>query len=262
MLFALLALPAFADAIAAPQECFAATPMLSVPVNGATGVPIDVTPAMVFSDEGCGIGQWQLTVTRGDDGSELGTITEVPDDFLIELDLDGELDPDTDYVMTVTPLDGSGTESVVEFRTGATHAVPHGVVPVVELVEPTWRSDTAVLRVEGSVSFGAGGGQDLLTRWTASDADGTALDTIFSLDAVGTEPVRAVPVQGVVEMPAEACLTVETRELDGAWNASDTVCGAVEDLSPAVSLCSTGSGVASAAGAVLALAAALGRRRS
>lgn len=262
MLLALVTLPALADAIAAPQECFTATPSVSVPATGATGVPLDITPAVVFVDGGCGVGQWQLTLTRGDDGSELGTVIESPDDLLLELDLDGELDADTDYVLTLTPLDGTGTQSLVEFRTGATHVVPHGVVPQVSAVEPGWRSDTLALRTVGTVEFGAGGGQDLLTRWTVSDPDEAFSGVLLATDAVGTEAVRTVLVEGLGELPDEACLTVETRELDGVWNVSETVCAAVEDKSPAPGLCATSGGAAGAVGAALALVAALGRRRS
>ncbi len=258
-MFALLALSsAFADAaFAAPEMCMAATPSQTAPANGATNVPLDVVPAVVFIDNGCGNSEWVLTLTRDADGEVIATTNDPSQDFLAELPLDADLDAETAYTLTI-----SGTqESVVSFTTGAALVQPHGLVPEVLDLGASWDNVVQQVVLDGTVHNGAAAGQDLIVQWRSASSDGSSELTNTFVDAAGTDAQRSYAAGSSIGLPSEWCLTPSIREADGTWNDGEQSCGAVEDVSSdPIFSCSTGGGSASGLAALLASASLLARR--
>ena len=219
---------AHADVAMAPEMCAAASPAQTSPMNGATGVPLDVVPAVVFNDNGCGAGEWQLTLTRSDDGGVVAQAGETPDDFLAELDPGADLEPETAYTLTIT----GSTESVVTFTTGYGAAEPHGIVPEVVDIGGTWEDVNQQVVLTATVQMGESAGQDLIVQWHTKGANwGSALTSTF-FEAAGTERQRTIIAKfGAVNQPDEWCLTPSIREVNGTWNDGEPACGAVEDVS-------------------------------
>ncbi len=259
-MFLLLSLSAaFADVtdVAAPEMCMAATPSQTFPGNGATNVPLDVVPAVVFTDNGCGNSEWVLTLTRDEDGEVAGTVNDAAPDFLAELALDADLDADTAYTLTI-----SGTqEAIVTFTTGAALVQPHGLVPEVLDVSATWEDVTQQVVFSGNVLNGASAGQDLIVQWqTAAPGGGDELKNTF-VDAAGTQAEHVYVAAGSIDAPSDWCLTPSIRKDDGTWNVGEEVCGEVDDQSSDDPFsCSTGGGSSSAFAALLASASLLARR--
>lgn len=256
-MFLLLSLSYALAEVAASEMCMAATPAQTFPGNGATDVPLNVVPAVVFQDNGCGNSEWTLTVTRSDDGEVIGTVIDPSQDFLAELALDADLETDTAYTLTI-----SGTrESIVTFTTGAALVQPHGLVPEVVDVSATWDDVFHQVVLSGTVQNGTTAGQDLIVQWQTAAPNGDNELTTTFVDAAGTEAERAYVAGSSTEAPTEWCLTPSIREADGTWNEDEAVCGAVEDQTTEVIFsCSTGSGSASVLAALLASASLLARR--
>lgn len=247
-----------ADVAMAPEMCAAASPAQTSPMNGATGVPLDVVPAVVFNDNGCGAGGWQLTLSRSEDGEVIAQGGDTPDDFLAELDPGGDLEPETGYTLTIT----GSTEAVVTFTTGLDTTERHGFVPEVLDVGSTWDSQIQEVVLTASVQNGDAAGQDLIVQWHTEGANGGSALTSTFFEAAGTERERTIIAKfGAINQPHDWCLTPSIREVNGTWNDGESVCGAVEDVSEAGLLgCNAAPGGGVGLAGVLVGAALLGRR--
>lgn len=247
-----------ADVAMAPEMCAAASPAQTAPMNGATNVPIDVVPAVVFQDNGCGSAEWSLTLTRSDDGEVIALSTETPDDFLAELDIGADLEPETTYILTIT----GSTESVVAFTTGFGSAEPHGLVPQVVEVGSAWDNQLQHVVLTASVQSGAVAGQDLIVQWHTEGAKGGSALTSTFFEAAGTEREHTIIAAfGAINQPDQWCLTPSIREVNGTWNDGEPACGAVEDVSDTGMLaCNSSAGDVAGSAAVLAGAVLLAWR--
>lgn len=257
-MFLLLTLStANADVAMAPEMCAAASPAQTAPMNGATGVPLDVVPAVVFMDNGCGAGGWQLTLSRTDNGDVIAQAGDTPDDFLAELDPGADLEPETAYTLTIT----GSTESVVSFTTGFGTAEPHGFVPEVVEIGSTWDNQIQQVVLTASVQNGESAGQDLIVQWHTEGATGKSAMTSTFFEAAGTEREHTIIAAfGAINQPDEWCLTPSIREVNGTWNDGESACGAVEDVSQGGLACNSSAGDVAGSAAVLAGAVLLAWR--
>jgi len=253
----LLAAPAFADVAAIAAPCQPSEPAYSQPAAGAADVPVDAVPAVFFSVGQCGTGEWTLSLATAADEAVVASITGTPTDGLLELDA-GELVADTDYVLSVIPVDGSTSPSTIAFTTGVGATEPGANTPQVTALDASWSDAGGPVRFDVTALYGESAGADLNVRWSFG-SQGEARETRYLSVVPGIEVnALGISVATFVAPPAQYCLTAAVREFDGSWTEGDDFCAGVEDSSAVV--CSTAGGGASLAGVLVALGVAAGRR--
>lgn len=220
MLVALLAAPLAQADVALEAPCYEGVGT-TVPANDATGVPVDIAPAVVL--EGCGTFTGPITVTVLE--AESGT-TVFTDDFTVDtstwtgtatLDLPQQaLTPDTTYNLLVES-DLFGPDGIA-FTTGDRTTTPGDAEGLsVTVTDPFgWRSNGGfVANVSGEI---AGANGQLVRIVSRADPDVTA--TI-------TPPVTSFWFQTVVP-DEEVCVFAERRDEQGTWHASEDACAPLE----------------------------------
>ncbi len=255
---------ALADAAPAMDICNVSEPVGSHPAASAVNVPLDVVPAVFFSEGGCGGDEWSLTLSN-DAGVVAEAVVQVTR-RIGELEPSAPLEPETLYTLTMVATDGSSEESTVAFTTGTEATRTVGITPELLELVPTTVQDSFVVQADAIAGFGSIPGEDLAVRW--QDGPGTDLTLVaYGMAAAGTETSRAWETGTSEAEPPEWCAAVSVREFNGDWAASEARCEPVEVLTnstPGATECAcngTGAGAGGAAAAVAALLAAARRRR-
>lgn len=269
LLFALLS-PAYAEAfaadVAAPEPCAGATPSFSVPAAGATDVPVNIQPAMVFSTDGCSSSYWTLTLTDSE-GAEVATLSGDPGNGLLELPLSEPLLPDSAYLFTALAEDGGSELVEAAFTTGSSEATLHGIVPeVIDLGAMWFESDGSVV-INPTVAYGEVPGGELIARWNDGPPDQVGSSVVHRRDSAGAEAESRYTSQVFTDVrPEEWCVFAETRELDGTWNTGEELCAeplvGVVGEEPTACSCSVGGEAAGAWVGLVGAAALIRRRRA
>lgn len=253
LLLALLPSPAHAEPAAAAMDvaCFGPAPTDSIPATGATDVPLDVSPVVVFNED-CGTATWTLVLTRGDDGVEI-TRTEATVGTIAELAVPSLLDPETAYVLTLT--DTSEREHVIGFTTGTAESEA-SASPVVTAVGGGWTESDRMVEF---FAYGTPGAHEALLEFVDDDGD-----VVGAAIVRAGEDVSAVWSRSRPRPPEEVCVSLAQRDVAGEWTESEILCDEVdvvnEDTTPRY--CSSAAGGAPAVfTAILAALAGLRRRR-
>lgn len=269
MLLVSLLLPA-AHADMALIACETVTVSATIPAAASVDVPVDVLPRVLFRGECEPPSAHDISLVRLVDGEEQEVAFETaPWNFdapshMVSLDA-GELEPDSDYLLRVMPVDGWGELTEVGFSTGSGRVEPLADAPEVAL---TWA-----------------GYEEAGEQWAAwfeaemtPVADPSGLSTIhlvlddpselvLASEAVadGGDMMWAYPRLITDEEPEQIC--VRAMQMDGAGRTgavSEPACIEPDyegrTLTKRVFGCDTTGGVASLYGLVLA-AGALARRR-
>lgn len=232
--------------------------IFSIPAADATGVPLDIAPAFVFSPNGCGELQSTLTLAEAESGAVVSTDTVDVSQGLGGLDPETELAPSTAFTFTSAT---DFAETAIGFTTGTVTSTPAGVIPTVESVTASWMTDPAELQVDATVTYSGSGGGDLIAQWRDGPRDSVVGSAITRTGAPGrTDSGSWVSAHVLTEAPAEWCVSARTRELDGTWVDGEPVCVEVE--SAALCGCSTAKSGAPLAGIAAAALALFTRRRA
>lgn len=218
----------------------------TVPAAGATDVPIDARPALVFTD-GCPTTTGFTVELTGPEGAVPGSFdaSDLASTHLLELFPDAELAPDTDYTLSF----GSETteRTTVAFRTGADRVEPLTGEPAVVTSELRWAAKN--LNVQATIhAIPDPTGLSVLTV-----TDGVHGSNAFLAEADGPTDIDLSWAQAT--RPEETCLTI--AQIDGAGRRTEGVSG---DCEP-VPLCATSPAAGALAAALGALAAVLRRAR-
>ena len=165
---------------------------------------------------------------------------------------------DTDYVLTVTPVDGSTSPSTIAFATGAGATEPGANVPEVTALDASWTDAGGPVRFDVTALYGENAGANLNVRWSYG-SQGEARETRYLSVVPGAEVTSSdISASTFVAPPAQYCLTAAVREYDGSWTEGADFCVGVADESAVT--CSTAGGGASLAGVLVALGVAAARR--
>jgi hypothetical protein len=233
----------------------------TLPDWGATGVPVDIRPAVTFEDTCYGEAlAVEASLIRDSDGAELAAIAADADalaeNHLIELFPDVPLDSEAAYTLIIAP---EGDEEVrVGFTTGTTTVNGLTGAATVSL-ESAWSQDGVLHANIGIVPAADPDTLSILQVRAAalptqsflanerSSVGGTIQTPLFWIDSIGVD---------------ELCL--EVRQIDGAGRAtawSEPSCAEVSAVDACG--CATGTPVSCAIGvAVAALLGLRGRSKS
>jgi hypothetical protein len=234
--------------------CAMARVVDSVPRPAATDVPTDVRLAAVFSGDCGGPSTVTLTLSRADDGSVLSTEETAweGDVFQIfELYPPSELDPDTGYVLTVTPDDGSGEVTEIGFTTGSARAAELDGLPSFTIADATSERGSGIVVTESTLTAASDPDRLSLLVLTASGA--ASGEVVVGLDGVGDRLDSWSGGEG------EVCLQVTQLDATGAAVDGEPACAEVQLSGELPWSCNSAGGGMSALGVLLAFG--LGRRR-
>lgn len=226
----------------------------TVPRPGAVDVPVDVRPAVTFT-EGCiGPSAWEASLLRDEDGAEVTVASaphaELAESFLFEIFPEAALDPMTAYTLTVSAFEGESVE--VGFTTGTGTVAGLTAAPTVSVESAGWDR---------------GAGELIVALRATPAADPDALSVLQVKDEAINRGVQSfvVPATGDVaatvvwkdsRKPDEVCPQV--RQIDGAGVATDW---STPDCVPVSTCgCATTTPTAGVLGVALVLAMAIRRR--
>lgn len=242
-----------------PGSCGIASPTGSHPSNRAANVPLDVVPAVFFSEGGCGGDEWTFHLS-GPDFVQIETVsTKRGIGQIVPL---SHLSPQGTYTLTLVPTDGTSGEAEFSFTTGADKTRPLSFVPELLELNAFGEVDSFVVEVDASARFGTLAGEDLAARW--QDGPDEDVDVaLFTPAATGTTQSRAWATFTTEAEPAEWCTRVSVREFDGGWALSETRCVPVElDGTAATDGCGDAGDSAAAGGLALGILIAKRPRRA
>lgn len=245
--------------------CTAGFASFSQPMPGATGVPLDVSPAVVIEAEGCGVpGEWTLTLKTSVDGAVVHTVALSAASGLAELTPDGLLLPDTDYVLIVEPNDMSAGPAEIAFTTGFDTSVADAPVPTLSAVSAQFDAGTPRLSLDATATLGQTAGRDLIVQFLDASKDPYAATSVITdVSAMGTSLGASwSSTRARMSAPASWCVAARARNIDGSWAESEVTCVDVEVVDSVGRGCNAGAGVPVAAGVMLAMAALGARRRA
>jgi hypothetical protein len=231
----------------------------SVPASNEV-VPYDTVPAVIFRGD-CGSNVWILSVEDGEgvlveqevQASMTGGSARIDEpEFLME--------PDTDYILRITPIDGWGQEVEVGFSTSSELSqgamAPSPGVPEADAVgnEEGWW-------VAGDIDVRAGEDPDNLSVLMLLN-DGGFPFYAARPDEQGQANLR-LPLDWMQQAPDEVCFTVAQEDAAGVRTTLEPVCVAPEVVVVPLTErgCSTLSQVGGSGGLLLALVGLLGLRR-
>lgn len=201
--------------LAAPEECVVAQLSSSLPASGATEVPVDVVPFLVFEGN-CGPAV-PLTLTLSVAGG--ATVSQTQVDFAA-FELAGEtwlleptfpeLEPSTDYVLDIAS-EWDEPRSV-SFTTGndAASPLPAGSTPTLTLDSLDIEKDGfGGFLVSTEISLAAAGGGDGISM-VRQDGEPRAI--------LPTTESSATLEWWTDSRPSEVCLSVIERDATGIWH--------------------------------------------
>ncbi len=230
-------------------------PIFSVPPPDAVGVPLDVSPAFIYSAGGCDEIERTLQLVRAGATEVTAQATVDVADGLGELVPTALLAADREWVLS---SEGLSDSAEISFTTGSTMTVAAGVIPTVESLAATWTDGPPRLTIDATVTYSGGGGRDLIAQWLDGPPDNLTESTITRVGAPGlSDSASWDSARDPTSAPESWCVQAQTRELDGAWLLGDVTCVDVKDNSATCGCATTAPG---AAGAALA-AGLLGLRR-
>lgn len=227
----------------------------SVPASGEV-VPYDTVPVAIFRGD-CGSSVWVMSVedTEGVvfeqqiQASFTGGSARIDEpEFL--------LDPDTEYVLRVTPVDGWGQEVEVGFSTSA-ELTQGALAPSAGEVNAVAQGDEEDWWVTGDIEVRAGEDADGLSVLMLLNDGGFPLYTARP-DEQGQARLQ-LPMDWMQQAPAEVCFAVAQEDGAGVRTALEPICVAPEIV--VVPVGTRGCSTAPAGGLLLALFGLLGLRR-
>ena len=225
----------------------------TVPRSGATNVPVDLRLAAVFEGDCGGPSTVTLVLTQADDGTEVATTSLAwtgASGQIYELFPDAELSPETEYVFTVLPDDGSGEVTEIGFTTGTGRVSGFEGMPALVIESATSSRDSGVILTTGTLSAAEDPERLSLIVMTASGAgSGSA---VVSMDGAGARQDTWTGGAG------ELCVQVTQIDATGLAVDGEPACAEVEVTGSLFGCNSAGAG-ASALGVLLAIG--LVRRR-
>lgn len=242
-----------------PEACGIASPTGSHPSNRAADVPLDVVPAVFFSQGGCGGDEWTFHLSGPNIAQTETVSTKRGIGQIVPVN---HLSPGETYTLTLLPNDGTSGEAEFSFTTGADKTRPLSFVPELLELSAFGEVDSFVVEVDASARFGTLAGEDLAARW--QDGPDEDVDVaLFAPAAAGTTQSRAWATSTTEAEPAEWCARVGAREFDGGWALSETLCVPVElDGNAATDGCGDAGGSAAAGGLALGMLIAKRQRRA
>ncbi|HJN74520.1 MAG TPA: hypothetical protein QGF58_11355 [Myxococcota bacterium] len=217
------------------------------PHNDSSDVPVDLLPTIFFSD--CpGVGASGLVEVHVDDElvhTEVVAHDGEGDYSWVALGL--ELEAETSYVLVYTPEDG-GQETQIGWTTGTRSASLLSRAPEhEEPVEWGWNRGTESGNVV--VHADAAGSSEGPTFIEARDSEGE----LWGNAALAGSHNGTLYARAAGERPADVCLTLWQRDVEGSWLEGGTDC-----LDGKAGGCSTGG---LAAGLLPAILGLIGLRR-
>ena len=256
LLFAMLS-PAFA--LVAREPCMGYFVTDSVPRPGALDVPIDVVPTVIFADNGCGAtSNFNLELYRldGSESTLLGMTSVQASGGGVSLGsydlLATALEPLTDYMLRVAPVDGVAEVSEIGFTTGEATRAGLSEVPELTITDSGAYKSERIWSLRAMVLIEPAEDPDLLSIVTVPHPDEDRLLAASVVDS--TESIEALVAFVPEDLPKELCLQVE--QLDGAQRSSglsDPACERVDKHRSLRGNCSTSGGAAGLFPALLAL---------
>ncbi len=235
----------------------AGDPTFSVPAPDSVGVPLDVSPAFIYTASDCDEIQRTLQLIRKGTEVVTGSATADVTDGLGELVPAELLMPDTAYVLS---SEGFSDSAEITFTTGSTMTVAAAIVPTVEGLTASWTDGPPRLTIDATVTYSGGGGRDLIAQWSDGPPDAVSGSTITRIGAPGlSDSASWDSARDPTSAPDSWCVQAQTRELDGAWLLGDVTCVDVEATTTCG--CATGAPVAAGAGLASALLLVSRRRR-
>ncbi len=216
--------PSSSDALMAPEQCAVVQVSVTSPAPLATGVPVDVMPAALLSAGGCGSQSWQVTLVDASTGATVATAAHAESDGkLIELELGGDLAPETTYTFRIEPLDGVGELAEIGFTTGTGTTVGLDGAPAILSSAASWSEDVAVTTVQVEIDVApAAEGASIVAFGGRDEGD------LAWTSATGPTTVLLQGSRSDGSAPAKVCLTARQRDLAGRWTVSDEDCVAPE----------------------------------
>jgi hypothetical protein len=252
----LLAPLAFADVAvdtAAGAPCGGAYPTDSLPRPGATDVPVDAQPVVLFAFDACGNDAWTVSLMKGD--VRVAHVEENVRDGLAELPLDAPLEPDTAYALVLRDT-LAADQHVIGFTTGAASGGPPGEPPAFASFSAAWYADAETMSVAAGVEPGL---PEALVQVVDADSAQVMQAQIArgGLYEAGYDVLIASP-------PAETCAFLRQRDVRGGFLESAVACAEVDvvEAEHEHGICGTPGAAAGLVPAALAMLAGLRRRRA
>jgi hypothetical protein len=242
----------------------------SAPADGATRVPLDVSMVVEVADPTCEPGQWSLALYRDGLAEPLTSSEQSVRLGFLELTPSAQLDPFTGYRLEVTDAFGDGISAEYGFTTGDATADPSEWTVTIADLRAEWHPSESRLVVTSMIEVPLGQPDGILVRAGESDGTGGVSDWEAEDWGFGGAETYLSWITFLDEDPRDLCIVAQGRNLDGSWtDARQTCVATTEALGDTGSEGNAGTGcMCNSAGAlrggavpVLALAAALRRRR-
>ncbi|MSQ02404.1 MAG: hypothetical protein EXR71_11025 [Myxococcales bacterium] len=232
-------------------------PIFSLPAPDSVGVPLDVSPAFIYTAGDCDALERTLQLIHKGTSDETASATADVTDGLGELVPTEALAADTAWVLT---SEGASDSAEITFTTGSTMTVAAGIVPTVTSLAATWTDGPPRLTVDATVTYSGGGGRDLIAQWSDGPPDALTESAITRVGAPGlSDSASWDSARDPTSAPERWCVQAQTRELDGAWLLGDVSCVDVESTNTCG--CATAAPGAATAAALGAGFVIVGRRR-
>lgn len=233
-ILSLLTIQSFADpALQEDPACDPAFVAFTSPFNGQIGVPVDVVPAAGLTN-GCTVSpNYTLRLFASDVLIQSVTL-ESRNDFenLFEITPESALDPNTEYSMHITPVEGWGEQTIIQFTTGESPVMgleggPSGTVLKAEIDEAPSIS-YATLELTPAIDNDSLSIVRLKSPLTGEDP----LGYFRVLEDLRSFETEVIEWHGG-DVPDELCYTMEQRNGLGQWSdASEPFCMVPTRLQP------------------------------
>jgi len=231
-MFLILLATLFQPALAKPNgdmECSAPYVLFASPSMGQTEVPVDVQPAVFMSNDHCSApSYYELVLSTGDVVVKSVQVDWDPSgERLFELPLDNELDPGTDYELSVIAGDGWGEMTALHFSTVGATVVGLQGEPEVNVLTAELDESSAIVRASYDI-LPADDTDELSILMVYNEANPSQLVQAYR---VGESTENNLEYASIVEppFPTEVCLSVVQRDGTGQrTERSAPSCGSTE----------------------------------
>jgi len=204
-------------------ECTTPYVAFTSPSVGQSGVPIDVVPAIGMSKDNCDVPEnYEVVLSAGDAVLTSNMIPfDINGDRLLEFENETQLQPNTEYTLTVQRSEGWGEINEITFTTGEGNVIGLEGSPSIRLSEAFIDREFNV--VTATYEINPAGDADDLSIVHIYEANSNA---ILDSHRVGAEASSWTRSWRMADGPDSLCLSVSQREGTGAMtsNVSEESC--------------------------------------